>query len=198
MGGFYLFFRFMGSAKGKGWTGEKVVTRLGLRRLDPTVYRVFDDIYLPRPDGKGTTQIDHVVVSKFGIFVIETKNVKGWIFGSADQREWTQQLFRRKSRFLNPLHQNALHVRALQNFLGLAADNFHPLVFFVGECEFKTPMPDNVRSAGLKDWILGKHAPKLAEGTLQAAVGRLEALDAGTDRRQTSKEHLRACRQRKG
>lgn len=196
LGGFYLFFRFMKSATGKGWIGEKMVSQIGLRQMDPAVYRVFDDIYLPRTDGKGTTQIDHVVVSKFGVFVIETKNMKGWIFGSPEQRQWTQQLFRKKSRFQNPVHQNALHVRALQSFLGLAADYFHPLVFFVGECEFKTPMPDNVRSSGLKDWILAKQTPQLSESEVETAVGKLASLVAATDKRQTSKEHVKACKQR--
>ena len=197
MGGFYVFFRFMGSAKGKGWVGEKVVSQLGLKRLDPAVYRVFDDIYLPRPDGKDTTQIDHVVISKFGIFVIETKNVKGWIFGSAEQRQWTQQLFRKKSRFQNPLHQNALHVRALQKYLGLAAELFHPLVFFIGECEFKTLMPDNVRRDGLTGWILRKQEPKLGEAEIAMVTDKLVSLVAATDRRETSKEHILACEQRR-
>lgn len=194
--GFYLLFRFLGSAKGKGWMGEQAVSRLGLRRLDPAVYRVFDNIYLPRADGTGTTQIDHVVVSKFGIFVIETKNVKGWIFGSPGQRQWTQVVYRRKSRFQNPLHQNALHIRALQRFLGLSADCFHPLVFFVGECEFKTPMPDNVRNSGLRDWILGRQEPRLGEGESKAAADKIEALVGATDRRRTGKEHVRACGRR--
>lgn len=46
-------------------------------QLDPEHYRTLGDIYLPRPDGMGTTQIDHIVISQFGIFVIETKNYTG-------------------------------------------------------------------------------------------------------------------------
>jgi len=61
----------------------------GLRNFDPSRYRHFHGLYLPRPDGKGTTQIDHIVVSRYGIFVIETKNYRGWIFGSEKQRDWT-------------------------------------------------------------------------------------------------------------
>ncbi len=53
------------------------------------------------------TQLDHVVVSRFGVFVIETKNYRGWIFGSEKQPQWTQQIYRQKNRFQNPLHQNA-------------------------------------------------------------------------------------------
>ncbi len=74
--GFYVLFKVLGSASFKGWFGERMVCR-GLNRLDPQLYRQFHDLYLPRPDGQGSTQIDHVVVSPFGIFVVETKNYKG-------------------------------------------------------------------------------------------------------------------------
>jgi hypothetical protein len=45
--------------------------------------------------------------------VIETKNYKGWILGDEKQRQWMQQIYGKKNRFQNPLHQNQLHVRAL-------------------------------------------------------------------------------------
>jgi len=64
-----------------------------LNKLDRKQYAVFHDLYLPRPDGKGTAQIDHVVVSPFGIFVIETKNMAGWIFGDERSRQWTQSIY---------------------------------------------------------------------------------------------------------
>jgi restriction system protein len=70
-----------------------------LRRLDSRLYRVFHDLYLPRPDGKGTTQIDHVVVSRYGIFVIETKNMTGWIFGDANSGVTAAQCNNHKKTF---------------------------------------------------------------------------------------------------
>jgi restriction system protein len=136
----------------KGWWGELQI-RLILRRLDPHHYQCFHDLYLPRPDGQGTTQIDHVVVSLKGIFVIETKNYRGWIFGSEEQRQWTQQIYKCKEHFQNPLHQNHLHIRALMKFLDLPNSVFHSVIFFIGHCKFKTPMPPNVLDRGLKQWI---------------------------------------------
>lgn len=63
----------------KGYLGEAAVaSRLG--KLPQEHYRVFNDIMLQTK--RGTTQIDHIVVSIYGIFVIETKNYKGWITGS--------------------------------------------------------------------------------------------------------------------
>ena len=81
-----ILFKILKSPIFKGWFGEKMINR-GLRKLDPTQYQLFHDLYLPHPTETGTTQIDHVVVSPFGIFVIETKNYRGWIFGNAKQRE---------------------------------------------------------------------------------------------------------------
>ena len=89
----------------KGAIGEMRVSRI-LGKLDSQSYHIFHDTYLPRPDGKGTTQIDHIVVSPFGIFVIETKNMKGWIFGNKGSRQWTQSLpGGNKFKIQNPLHQ---------------------------------------------------------------------------------------------
>jgi len=119
-----ILTKFLGSAGFKGWFGERAVSKT-LARLDPETYQTFHDLYLPRPDGQGTTQLDHVVVSPFGIFVVETKNYRGWIFGSEKQRQWTQQIYKRKERFQNPLHQNHLHVRALMGFLDQPEAAFH-------------------------------------------------------------------------
>ena len=75
----------------KGVFGEFLVNRL-LLQLPGSDYTLLKDVTLPAQDG--TTQIDHIVVSKFGIFVVETKNMKGWIFGSAHQKLWTQKIYR--------------------------------------------------------------------------------------------------------
>jgi hypothetical protein len=71
----------------KGALGEFRVDSSLRAFLDEREYRVFKDLTLPTRGG--TTQIDHVVVSRFGVFVIETKNLTGWIFGGADQAQWT-------------------------------------------------------------------------------------------------------------
>jgi restriction system protein len=150
---FSLLGRILRSARVKGHIGEAVVSFGALRRLDPRVYRVFDDLVLPRPDGRGTTQIDHVVVSPFGIFVIETKNYTGWIFGDEDSRQWTQVIYGRKNRFQNPLHQNAMHVRALSKATGLPSSCFYNLVYFVGNATLKTDLPPEVMTEGLASYI---------------------------------------------
>lgn len=191
-----IIVKILGSATFKGWLGEKLVIEAGLKRLDPSLYQHYHDLYLPRPDGKGTTQIDHAVVSPYGIFVIETKNYKGWIFGSEKQRQWTQQIYRAKHRFQNPLHQNHLHVKALIKFLDLPETSFRPLVFFIGGAEFKTPMPGNVLNRGLLPWIRNHSLTVLDPATVQKANQSLGHLSDSTNRREAARSHIRALRER--
>ena len=75
----------------KGWFGEKKTTFFMWLSLDKDIYHRFHNIIIPSDNG--TTQIDHLLISKYGIYIIETKNIKGWIFGSEKQERWTQVLF---------------------------------------------------------------------------------------------------------
>lgn len=164
-------------AKLKGSMGELAVNHLALHRLGDG-YRVYKDLYLPRPDSNGTTQVDHIVVSIYGIFVIETKNYTGWIFGSEQSKYWTQCLKGgAKFRFQNPLHQNKLHVNALKKVLGLPAASFHSIVYFIGECTFKTSLPENVILRGLKNHILGHRDPVLTSQQVHQACERLNSYE---------------------
>ncbi|MES3008417.1 MAG: NERD domain-containing protein [Pseudomonadota bacterium] len=130
----------------KGWLGELMVRLRFKWSLDKSIYHQLHNITLPTPDG--TTQIDHIVVSRFGIFIVETKNMKGWIFGSEDQPQWTQKIYRATAKFQNPLRQNFKHVKAVESALTLPIETIHSLVIFVGSATLKTAMPDNVRHAG--------------------------------------------------
>ena len=126
----------------KGRIGEAGVNFWVKRQLDPNVYHLIPDVMLPTSDG--TTQLDHVIVSRYGIFVVETKNYKGWIFGNEHDAQWTQSLYRHKSRFQNPLRQNYKHTKTLAELTGIPEALFKSMVVFVGECTFKTVMPPNV------------------------------------------------------
>jgi hypothetical protein len=67
--------------------------------------------------GNKTTQIDHIVVSNYGIFVIETKNYKGWIMGNEYDEYWRQVIYKRKEKLYNPIKQNYGHILALKGVL---------------------------------------------------------------------------------
>lgn len=88
----------------KGYIGELLVRLFAHWQLDEQTYHRLHNVTLTTPDG--TTQIDHVFLSPYGIFVLETKNIKGWIFGSEQQSQWTQKLYKRSFKFQNPLRQN--------------------------------------------------------------------------------------------
>ena len=180
----------------KGERGEMMVKTRDLKKLDPLIYQSYGDVYLPRPDGKGTTQIDHIVVSKFGIFVIETKNYKGWIFGKANQRQWTQQIYRKKSRFQNPLHQNYLHVKALKQLLAIPEECFHSIVCFVGQAQFRTPMPDNVLNGGPLNWIKNKQLVLLDDRQIDGINQQLQVFIKYTDQSKASREHVQMLKTR--
>lgn len=133
----------LGLPKVKGFLGEMAVRAI-LTRLDKEKYRVFNDLMIPTVQDK-TSQIDHIVVSMYGIFVIETKNYKGWITGNENSSEWTQTIFRHKERFLNPLIQNRGHVKALKGILKDFNDiEYHPIVVFGTRAQLKVKVVSDV------------------------------------------------------
>ena len=148
-----LFFLCAGStsAEGIGKEGENEVAR-ELNRLPADEYFVMNDLMVT--DARGmTTQIDHVVVSHFGLFVIETKCYKGWIFANPQNRFWTQSLYAggrglfacsEKHRFQNPIKQNWRHIYVLSERLKLPRRYFVNVVVFCGDASFMTAVPENV------------------------------------------------------
>ena len=117
------------STKKKGKRGEKHIQKL-LSKLPENEYTTFNDVVLKT--AHGTTQIDHIVVSKYGVFVIETKNYRGDIFGNDDRQEWKQIIktdvtYRKKwwktytyiknSEFYNPVRQSLGHVAQIRRYL---------------------------------------------------------------------------------
>jgi len=116
------------TAAAKGQAGENLIHNI-LMQL-PDEYTVFKDVILKTP--KGTTQIDHIVVSKYGVFAIETKNYRGEIYGDDNRKYWTQMIitdvtYRRKwyktytyvtkNRFYNPVKQSLAHTYTIKNYL---------------------------------------------------------------------------------
>lgn len=98
--------------KWKGKAGEKMVKRI-LSKLEPESYYVLHDVMIHTEYGD-TTQIDHIVIAETGVFVIETKNYEGWIYGREKAARWTQGIFRKKHSFQNPFRQNYKHMKAIE------------------------------------------------------------------------------------
>lgn len=122
-------------AKFKGDIGELAVA-FKLKDLDKEKYKIIHDIKLKNMGGStSTTQIDHIVISTYGIFVIETKSYKGKIYGKEGSRTWTQYLSNQKNTFMNPIFQNYAHTRAIENILKDTYPQmiYHSIIAFSGE-----------------------------------------------------------------
>jgi len=157
----------------KGYIGEVIVNFTINIRLDKDDYHLIKNVTLPTEDG--TTQIDHILVSSKGIFVLETKNMKGWIFGSEKQRHWTQKIFKHTSKFQNPLHQNYKHTKTLSSCLDIPDSKIFSVIVFVGDSEFKTEMPENVTYAGgFIRYINSKQETILSATEIRLAIQKIE------------------------
>lgn len=162
------------SAWFKGVAGEFIVNVSAGLFLDKETYHLVKNVTLPTEEG--STQVDHIIVSKYGIFVVETKNIKGWIFGSPNQKTWTQQIYKHKNKFQNPLHQNYKHTRVLENLLGLNGNQVFSVVVFVGDSRFKTEMPDNVTYGnGYIRFIKSKTQTLLTDTDVENIKRKIEA-----------------------
>ena len=127
------------------------------------------------PTGRGTTEIDHLIVSKFGIFVVELKDRSGWIFANARDAYWTAVHFEKKFRFQNPLRQNYGHVKALEDLLAVNRRVLHPIVVFRGPVEFMTPIPEGVLCHQYKSWVAARQQVVLEDAAVAAIVATLES-----------------------
>ena len=87
----FLIISFLKSPTFKGWFGEKMVEKAANRKLPHDSYHDLQNVTLATDEG--STQIDHIYVSRFGIFVVETKNYKGWIYGKVKDAKWTQNIY---------------------------------------------------------------------------------------------------------
>lgn len=118
--------------KFRGFMGEFWV-KLELGKLPKNKYFVLNDIMIM--DYKGTHQIDHLVLSEFGIFVIEMKNYYGLIKGKEFDNKWCQYLGKNKNYFINPIHQNYGHIKSLSNLLKLDDNYFISIICFSNQAK---------------------------------------------------------------
>ncbi len=127
---FVLLVTILRSLWFKSHLGEFIVNFSARLFLDKDRYHLVKNITLPAEDG--TTQVDHIIVCQYGVFVVETKNMKGRIFGNAKQRQWTQKIFKHSRKFQNPLDQKYKHAKTLQSLLDLSDEPVFSVVVFVG------------------------------------------------------------------
>lgn len=120
----------------KGFWGEYRIFATLEKLAKP--HHILTNLYIPRKDGT-TTEIDLIYLSRHGIFVIESKNYSGWIFGNEKQKYWTQTFEnKQKFRFFNPIWQNAAHISALREVLPEElSQHLHSLIVFSNQAVLK-------------------------------------------------------------
>ena len=158
-------------AKIKGKYGERQVAKR-LMRL-PDGYTIFNDVYILE-NGK-SSQIDHVVLSPYGIFVIETKNYKGWIYGDEKSQYWIKNMYGTKYQFYNPLLQNYSHVKGLQALFGFSSQHFIPIVVFANAAKIKGNYPNHnvINVSELISTIEAYQKVVFTEDVLATAINKL-------------------------
>ena len=177
--------------------GEALVSDVLGSHFGPPDYHLMNHVTIRMDDG--TTQVDHILVSRFGVFVIETKHYTGWLFANEADRTWTQVRFRRRFTFQNPILQNARHVRAVGGLLDFVPPGaIKSVVVFSGSAEFKTEIPQGVIGIGqLAEYIREHTEEVMSLNRQQFCVGRLEtsrlAISAKTD-----VEHIESLARRHG
>ena len=176
---------------------EALLSRVVLSHFGPPDYHLMNHVTLQLKDG--TTEVDHILVSRFGVFVIETKRYKGWLFANAKQAQWTQVLFRHKYRFQNPVFQNERHVRAVEGLLDfLPPGAVKSLVVFTGAAEFKTEIPQGVFNlSALIEYLRGHTVEVMSRNRMQFCVGRLETARLAISGK-TDVEHVQSLERRHG
>lgn len=168
--------------------GEELLRKALTKNLPSASWHLLNNVTLRTTDG--TTQIDHILVSRFGVFVIETKHYTGWLFGDANSKGWMQVIYGSKHRFQNPLHQNYKHIKVVQELLDfITPEQIMGLVVFTGNAEFKTTQPLGVYSLGtVIEYLKGLNQELLTENRMQFCVGRLECQRLALTR-ETDVEH---------
>ena len=170
----YITFRIL-QPKIKGYIGEKSVAAI-LSFLPSDKYKIINDALIKSNDR--TIQIDHLVISVYGIFVIETKNYKGWITGSDDSEYWTKNVFGNKYKFYNPIRQNKAHISALSKQLGLSFNKFIPIIVFSNRADLKVNTVHNVIYTTQINRVIKAYSDiKFSEDDIQKLCNKISLLN---------------------
>lgn len=136
----------------KGTNGEFLIYNHLEKMGEPN--RLLPNLHLPKSDGT-TTEIDLVMIARTGIYVFESKNYSGCIFGDEDSRYWTQSMKRGpKYEFYNPIWQNESRISMLRRQLAIEADAFKSYVVFSDRCVLKKMYVESSRVKVLKRELL--------------------------------------------
>lgn len=199
----YLFLSFLflffiiwliKTKKGKGIAGERVASFF-LNKLDKSEYFVVNDITFKLEDK--TVQIDHIVISQYGIFVIETKNWKGTVYGNRWGREFYQYLGGKKFKHQNPIRQNSGHIRRLKEVLSDYPNlKYISIVAFGGYTKRKIKDDITIKISEILDTIYSYKEVVISKEDVESVYRILKGLEI--EGRGYKKEHIENVRRRYG
>jgi len=181
-------------APSKGEAGERKAVRMLRRSFDDDHFTILSDLILPA--FRGTTQIDAVVISRYGLWVIEVKNFDGWLFASPTDKQWTQVLYKERNSFQNPLHQNYKHLKAIEAVTGVHHRGMKNIVLFVGSAKFKTEQPSGVYR-GFKELyrsLKNETHLRFTDPDVRRIVKALQDAD-GANEKSATKNHIQTLRE---
>lgn len=176
----------------RGFMGEFWL-RQELEKLNVRKYKLLNDIMIE--DENGTHQIDHIIISKYGIFVIEMKNFYGLICGNDYSKKWKQYLGKNKIEFYNPLFQNYGHVKVLSKFLNINEEKFVPIICFSNQVKLKVKSNKIVTQLGL----INKEIKKINEIIIDEDIEELyhKIKSANIKDKKRRKMHVKSIRENK-
>jgi hypothetical protein len=181
------------TAEQRGKQGEDAVNAVLDEYCRHSGACLFDNVTMQFKDG--TTQIDHILLSKKGVLVIETKNYSGWIFAETEDVTWTQVTGKRKNTFQNPLRQNYKHWLAVQSVLSfLPQEVMQSIVVFTGNAQFKTDIPAGVLFIDeLKDFLAVFDFGRITDSKIKRSVTCIQnvMLEQSKETDQKHIEHLK-------
>lgn len=125
----FIFYKKIIGIFGEYWVKKE------LRKLSND-YKIINDLMI-KTDDHLTHQIDHIIVSKFGIFVIETKQYNGYIIGNDYDKKWTIKYGRNEYYINNPVHQNYGHIKAIKRLLNIDEDKLISVVCISSKSKLK-------------------------------------------------------------
>lgn len=125
---------YLSVVRNKGKHGEYSLYK-DLKGFEDENNKLLFNIYLPKENNK-TTEIDLLLISSKGLFVFESKNYDGWIFGNEANKKWTQVLYERKQSFFNPIIQNKIHIKYLNRLIQKDIP-IYSMIIFSNNCELK-------------------------------------------------------------
>lgn len=180
-----------------GYIGELLV-RLRLKRLDESSYTVLNDILIKTEEG--TTQIDHIVVSEYGIFVIETKHMTGKVYATDFGEQWKVYYGKRCRKLFNPFRQNYGHIKNLESLLSAPEEAFKPILVFIKKSRLTLNRKEVKKNTLLYHTELVKHIRSVTDKciTLEQKLIYINQINAANIRNSKNMhEHVKYVKSKK-